>query len=103
MLEGQIHVGDNVLFEVTVVDEDDVVVPLQTATTLEFIFREPNSTSSTSYTASYVTDGSDGKLKYITQAADLDVKGIWLFQVKVIMAGRTYRSDIEAFRVLDNI
>jgi hypothetical protein len=100
---GEIHVGDeNVTFTFTVM-EDCAAINISTATVKELIFRKPNGTSVTQ-TASFSTDGTDGDIKYVTIAGDLDEPGIWRVQAEVTLgAGSYYHSEIQKFKVLANV
>lgn len=89
--------------QVTVV-EDDVIVDLSTATTKTLYFRKPNGTT-VSKTADFVTDGTDGKLKYVTESAFLDMAGMWNIQAYVQFPGGGYagRGAVGLFLVESNL
>lgn len=57
--------------------------------------------ATTSHVAAYVTDGEDGKIRYITVAGDLDVAGNWKIQGFASNAGpaKLIPSDIGKFVV----
>jgi hypothetical protein len=98
----EIHAGDiGTQFTVTVSDSG-VVVNLSTASTKEIILSKPSGDKLTK-TASLVTDGSDGKIKYVTVANDLDVIGLWKLQVHVILPTGEWHSDVSEFRVYPNL
>ena len=78
------------------------IVDLATATVMQIIFKKPNNTSST-VTATLVTDGSDGKIRYITQEDDLNVVGMWLYEAYIELGGGKWHSDVGSFRVYENI
>lgn len=91
-----------IVFELTVKDEGAFVVDLSSATTIELIFRDPDGTSVTQ-TATFTTDGSDGKIQYTTLAGDLDVVGLWSWQGHVVIGTSDWRTSSNEFRVLPNL
>ena len=102
MAANEIHEGDiGTVFEITVMDGDDVV-PIQTATTKEIVFEKP-STVTVTQDGVFVTDGTDGMLKYTTILDDLNETGLWKIQAYVEMPGWEGHSDIGKFRVHKNL
>lgn len=105
-MPAQIHVGDTgTSFELTIKNEQGQIVNLATVTIddIEIIFMKPDGTTLTK-TASFVTDGTDGKVKYVTVATDLDAFGTWAIQAYVnYVAGGALHSDIRRFEVIANL
>lgn len=103
MAANEIHIGDiGTIFELTLMD-DVVVVDISTATVLSIHFAKPDATTVT-VTASLVTDGTDGKIQYITPDANfLDQTGGWKIQGKVTLSTGTWSSDISTFKVYKNL
>lgn len=99
----EVHKDDiGTRFELTFKD-DGIVVDISSATvTKEVIFEKPDGTILTK-TASFVTDGVDGKLQYVTVSSDIDVAGIWKLQGKVVLTAGTYKSSMHEFRVFENL
>ena len=98
----EIHIGDiGTIFEVTMKD-CDATIDISTATLKEIIFKRPDVAAS-AYTAEFSTDGTDGKIKYVTVADDLDVEGTWKVQAKITMPTGTWKSDVSSFRVYENL
>lgn len=98
-----VHLNDvGTVFELTVIDQDDVVVNISAATTREIVFQKPDGTTVTK-TAVVVTDGTDGKMKYISLAGDLDVPGLWHAQAIVTIGTGTWRSTQLHFTVRRNL
>ncbi len=107
-MAAELHVGDwGTLFEVLVVDEDDVLVDVSIAsggvTTAEIEIRRPNAGSKITYTAGYKTDGTDGILTMIIGSTDFDVEGWWTLQVFIETASGAWRSEVIEFQVVANI
>ncbi len=76
----QVHVGDTgTVLLVTVVDQDGAPVDISAATTLRIYLTRPDRTTVTK-TAVRDTTGTDGKMRYTTQAGDLNQDGTWKIQ-----------------------
>ena len=78
------------------------VLNVSAASTLVLILQSPSGTSTTK-TASFNTDGTDGKIKYTSVDGDFNEVGTWRIQAKVVMGGGTFRSDVGTFRVYENL
>lgn len=103
MSESKVFVGDiGTVIEMTVTNQDDAVVDLSTATTKQIILKKPDGTKLTK-TASFVTDGTDGKLSYTTASGDIDQSGPWQLQAYVVLSGgswHTTKAEMEVSPVL---
>lgn len=103
MPQGEIHKGDvGTVFRATIRDESGEIVNLSGATTIELEFRKPNGVILVK-TASFATDGTDGKIQYISQIDDLDRVGRWTVQGYVEALGGSWHSDKYIFEVLSNL
>lgn len=99
------HIGDiGTVITLTIVDQDGTAVDVSTATTKE-IHLQPPSGDAVQKTASFTTDGSDGKIYYTTaSASDLNVAGTWEAQAYVVLSGgNTWKSTIKEFKVRANL
>jgi hypothetical protein len=86
VVQGTVRVGDaGTVIEMTVFDENGPV-DLEFANTKEFLFGKPIS-GTLVRPAQLVTDGHDGKLKYVTVAEDFDQPGEWRVQARVEVPG----------------
>ena len=102
MAANEIHKGDiGTQFTVTVQD-GTTVVDISTARTKQLIFKKPGGTILTKST-SFVTDGTDGKMQYVSVDGDLSDDGVWKMQGKVIIGGNTFSTDITSFKVYRNL
>jgi len=102
MAANEIHVGDiGTVLRVTVKDGDDAV-DVSTATTKTIILEDPSGNNSDK-AATFTTDGTDGKIQYTTVSGDLDERGNWSIQAKVVMPSGTWYSDIYTFEVHGNL
>ena len=106
----EIHQNDiGTVFLITLQDEGAGAVDLATATLLQICFKRPNGSIFNRTAVIVNAPGTDGVLKYVTIANDLDVQGVapaknWSFQVIITLpATGTWRSDICTFDVHPNI
>jgi hypothetical protein len=98
----EIHVGDiGTVFEVELKD-CLTIVNISSATVKQIIFQKPTGEVLTK-TAIFSTDGTDGKLRYITVANDLDLAGTWKIQAKVVLPSGTWSSNVDKFKVYSNL
>lgn len=77
-------------------------VNISSATIKQIIFQKPDGTR-VEKTATFLTNGSDGKLQYLTQAGDLDQTGTWKVQGYVAMPQWTGKTEIAKFKVVSNL
>jgi hypothetical protein len=82
--------------------EDGAASNISAATTKQFIFSKPDGTSLT-VTASFYTTGADGILTYAFVSGDLNVAGVWRYQVYLVIGSSQYRTDVGEFYVHSNI
>jgi hypothetical protein len=103
MSANEIHAFDTIItFEVQILQEDNTIYPLNGAQVLEFHFQKPDGTIMIR-PANYVTDGSDGKIKYTTNEMDLDQIGRWKYQIYIERGPVIKHSDVGKFRVYPNL
>lgn len=101
-MRGEIHVDDvGTNFRATIKNEDDVVVDVSTAT-VTFIFRKPDG-NLMSRATTFITNGTDGLVKYTTVAGDLDQHGSWELQAFVDYGSTEWYSDVHKFKVYNNL
>ena len=102
MAANEIHKGDIVTQFTVTVQDGTTVVDISTASTKQLIFKKPGGTILTKST-SFVTDGTDGKMQYVSLDVDLSDDGVWKMQGKVIIGGNTFSTDITSFKVYRNL
>lgn len=101
--DAQIHVGDiGTAFIATVYDENSEVEDISTASSLAMTFKKPSGETLT-VTAELYTDGTDGKMSYITEDGDIDETGLWQVQGVVIIGTTTFHTSIYNFKVIGNL
>ena len=103
----QAHYNDiGTVFKVTVYDTTStgtqVVADVSDATTMNFIFRKPNGSTSTK-TASFTSDGSDGQIQYVTVDGDLDSVGTWSIQAYIVTPSGKWHTSSANFKVYENL
>lgn len=89
------------VFEV-IIKDGTAIVDISGATTKQIIFKKANGETVTK-TATFKTDGTDGKIQYTTVTNDLDVEGTWEIQAFVILASGEWMSDVSRFVVNRNL
>jgi hypothetical protein len=66
----------------TVVDKNGSTVDISTYTSgITVTFRDPKSLKTVAFTGTFVTDGTDGKVKFTPATGDLDRPGMWEGQI----------------------
>lgn len=89
-----------VIIELTIKDQDNAVVDLSVASTLQIKLTTPAQTNiTTAKTATLSGSGTDGKLRYVTADGDLNEIGIWSAQAYVVIGSNKYHSTILKFKV----
>lgn len=86
--------------KVHVLDEDGNEINLSTATVKNIVFYLPDKTT-VEKPAEFITDGSDGWLKYVTEAGFLSMIGRWKGQVQVVMPAWDGSTSVFEFYVSD--
>ncbi len=84
------------------VKENGNSIDISGATSKQIIFGKPDSSKLTK-TADFITDGTDGGIRYTTQSGDLNTVGIWRIQAFIAISGGSFYSDIQSFQVLPNL
>ncbi len=100
---GGIHLSDEgTILERTVEDPLGTVVSLVSTTLREIKFTLPDLTTLTK-AMTFKTDGSDGIVRYIFETGILSQLGRWRFQLHFTFPNGDWRTDIESFRVWENL
>jgi len=102
MASNEIHVGDIGTTLQLTFKNDGTVVDISSASNIYIILQGPDDSPITK-SASLVSDGTDGKAKYVTVSGDFDTAGAWKIQGKVVFVSTTYYSDIHNFTVHKNL
>lgn len=92
-------VGTAIIMTITV---DDVPLNVSTATGMHILLRKPDGTV-VEKDAIFVTDGTDGKIQYITLANDLNAVGKWKVQCHLTFPSGDWHSSVDDFQVDANL
>lgn len=102
MAANEIHLNDvGTKFLVTVTDGSSAV-DISSASAKQIIIQKPSGTKLTP-AAAFDSDGTDGKMSYITVVNDLDEAGSYKLQGKVVISDGTFYTDITSFKVHRNL
>lgn len=101
-MASEIHendVGTKLLVTIT---DDGQVVDISSALALSIFIKKPDGTI-LSRSGTLETDGTDGKMYYITIAGDLDVAGNYKLQGQVVLLTGSYYTNTVQFKVHCNL
>lgn len=93
------NVGTKLLVAVT---DDGSDVDISTASSLVIFIKKPDGTV-LERAGVLNTDGTDGKMYYLTVVGDLDVAGNYKIQGKVVIPTGTFYTSISNFKVHCNL
>ncbi|MCP4989333.1 MAG: hypothetical protein GY928_25740 [Colwellia sp.] len=98
----EIHVADiGTALQITI-KNGSAIVDLSSVTTKNLFLTKPSGAVLTKATT-FVTDGTDGVIKYTTIAGDLDESGVWQMQVYIVGASGEWRTNVENLSVFSNL
>ena len=97
-----IRVGDYGTRVEVVLQQNGSVADISSATTREILFEKPDGSSITK-SATFTTDGTDGKIYYDIESGVLDLPGIWRVQGRIATGAGSWKSSIGSFSVDRNI
>ena len=84
------HVGDiGTVIQTTIVDCDDVAIPIDSATTMDRIFVNSDGTRTT-LSGAFLTDGTDGIVTHTTESGTWTAKGDCCEQIYLVLAAGTW-------------
>jgi len=102
MAVNEVHLSDiGTVFEITFKDGTSAI-DISAASTKQILFKKPDATTLTK-SGTFTSDGTDGKLKWVTISGDLDTTGKWEIQGYVVLAGGEWHTDVGEFTVYANI
>lgn len=93
---------EGVAFLVQVNDQDGNAINLSSASSINILFEKPDKTF-VSKTASFVTDGTDGQIEYISITGDLNMVGRWQIQASYIKSSNLKYTSKDTFIVDSNL
>ena len=86
-----------------IVDEDGVAVNVAGTSVKNILLKKPVTGTVVTKAATLYTDGTDGKIQYLTIANDLNEVGVWETQADTTEAGWDGTAEIKRFKVLRNL
>ena len=89
--------------DLRMVDDQGSSIDISAATTREFMAKRPSVDIPFTMAASFITDGTDGKLRHVVVVNEINVIGTWQIQSHVIMPGVELFSEILFFEVKANV
>ncbi len=99
----EIHISDlGTAFRYQCLDQDSNIIDLTNVDTMSITFTKPDR-SKLIITPVFVTDGSDGRIQYLSRNGDLSVPGLWRAEVYISFGTASWHSDITEFRVWSNL
>jgi len=101
-MASEIHVGDIGTQLIVTIKDDGVVVDISSASLLQFILKKPDGQSYTKSGTLY-TNGTDGKMYFVSISGDFNAPGNYKLQGKVVLATGTYYTSISNFKVYCNL
>lgn len=101
-MASEIHEGDIGTKLLITVTDDGEVVDISSATAKDIFIKKPDGTI-LSRSGTLETDGTDGKMYYITIAGDLDKAGNYKIQGRVTLTTGTFYTSTATFKVHCNL
>jgi hypothetical protein len=91
-------------FTFTVRDQDEAIMDVSAALTKTMRVARPAGATPVTWTLAFVTNGTDGKVRYVTASAnDLPVAGTYQAQVVMTFASAAWKSNLVTFTVEGNL
>lgn len=101
-MASEIHEGDIGTKLLITITDDGNIVDISSASSLSIFIKKPNGTL-LSRSGTLETDGTDGKMYYITVVGDLDQAGIYKLQGHVTLLNGSYFTSTATFKVHCNL
>jgi len=98
-----IHIDDTGTGLIFTVSANEEVMDLSAATTKEIIFDKPKTNNVITKPAVFVTDGTDGKVKYVSESDFFDIRGKWKAQGHFVFPTGEWHTSIVEFEVAHNL
>lgn len=98
-----IHLNDvGTVINVTITDVSGTAIDISDATNKQIIL-QPEDGSNKTKSASFTTDGSDGKINYEISGGDIDEPGNWRVQSFIVTPAGSWSSSVDDFNVAPNL
>ncbi len=101
--EKQLRVGDvGTHLEIEVLEDCNVPLDISTASVKDITIQRPDKTTVVK-NGIFTTDGTDGKVYFLTAAGDLNIEGTYSIQIYLELPTWQGYSCIDEFEVHDNL
>ena len=98
-----VHNGDiGTIFRLTITDTSGTAIDVSTATTKYIYFQDPSG-ARMQKTASFFTDGTDGKIQYTSVSGDIDSVGTWQIQGYVETSLGKFWTEKDSFKAYSTL
>lgn len=101
-MSSEIHQGDIGTKLLITVTDDGEIVDISSTSFLTIFIKKPDGTT-ISRPGTLETDGTDGKMHYITVSGDLDVAGLYKIQGRIGLSGGSFYTNTSNFKVHCNL
>lgn len=102
-MSANLHANDiGTAIIITINNQNNVPVNLSSFTNIILVIKRSDG-SFVEKTCFFVTDGTDGKVQYITVDGDFTVVGNYKFQVRCVSPGGIWHSNILTSKVYPNV
>jgi hypothetical protein len=107
-MASELHLSDIGTILRWTIEDSGVAVDVSGATTKTVTLKRPDATTVTktlvfSTKSGDTGTGSDGRVEYVIISGDLNQTGTWSFQINLVFASWTGKSDIGTFTVFANL
>lgn len=102
MAANEIRISDYGTIIYGTISDSSGTIDISSATTKQIILLRPDGTK-VQEDATFVTDGTDGRLSYTIQSTDFSLAGIWRVQWYIVMTSGSWKTDIKTFKVYNNL
>lgn len=101
-MASEIHEDDIGTKLLATIIDDNQIVDISSASSLTLLIKKPDGSILTR-PATLETDGTDGKMYYVTVAGDLDEVGVYKIQGLVVLLNGSFYTSIVTFKVHCNL
>lgn len=101
-MASEIHDGDIGTKLLVTITDNDVVVDISSASTLSIFIKKPDGSILTR-SGTLETNGTDGKMYYITVSGDINTAGSYKLQGHVTLLNGSYFTSTATFKVHCNL
>ena len=101
-MASEIHDGDIGTKLLVTITDNDVVVDISSASILSIFIKKPDGSILTR-SGTLETNGTDGKMYYITVSGDINTAGLYKLQGRVTLSNGSFYTSTATFKVHCNL